>query len=133
MEQAMDWKIRVTQMPGNGAWPARASVPVPRGIGASAFAVRRPDGTMVGAQSRVLTRWPDGSPRWVQLDFQAVQPGEYRVTSAPAAGTPELPVQSRQTNRQLEVTVGRLALTLDAGGASPLAALRWQGDRKSVV
>jgi hypothetical protein len=57
---AMEWRIHITNIPGGDAgWPARVSVPVPRGQTTEAFCVARPDGSVVPAQHRVLIPWPD--------------------------------------------------------------------------
>src|SRR5882724_192783 len=58
------------------AWPASASVPLPRGR------VQSPEKLWLAApgeraaplQARALERWPDGSVRWLLLDFLADVP-----------------------------------------------------------
>ncbi|NQU11724.1 hypothetical protein HQ590_13095 [bacterium] len=127
----MEWKIHVTNLPGgSGGWPARVSVPVPRGQTARAFSVRRPDGSVVAAQHRVLIPWPDTSPRWVQLDFPANQAGVYMAQDAPAPANgllPSLPVQAEVDGDTVRVAVGRLTLALTPGRACPLDSVTWEG------
>ena len=56
--------------------PVTGGVPLAPGIapeGAS-FALRDESGAAVPLQASVLARWPDGSARWVLLDFQAQPP-----------------------------------------------------------
>jgi len=73
MNRARTWAIEVDSLPAGAAdWPARVSVPLPRGEGNPCeYAVRGPDGRAAPAQARTLVHWPDGSPRWIQLEFQA--------------------------------------------------------------
>src|SRR5207245_11290827 len=55
------------------AWPASASVPLPRGRlrRVEVLWLAASDGRAVPLQTRVLERWPDGSARWLLLDFLA--------------------------------------------------------------
>jgi hypothetical protein len=76
------------------AWPAAASVPLPRGRvsrpEATWLATR--DGRAAPAQMRALERWPDGSVRWLLVDFLADVAAGGKATytlrddKAPAAG-----------------------------------------------
>jgi len=54
------------------AWPVTSGVPIPRGRlrQARRVALRHVDGQTVPVQAEVLSRWPDGSVRWLLLDFQ---------------------------------------------------------------
>ncbi|MEA3401811.1 MAG: hypothetical protein U9R79_11275 [Armatimonadota bacterium] len=56
--------------------PVTSGLPFPPGALGSAEHVRvlDPDGREVPAQVEVVTRWPDGSVKWVLLDFQADVP-----------------------------------------------------------
>ena len=58
------------------AWPVTRGVPLPRGIAAEPEALWLADaqGEGVSLQSRPLSRWPDGSIKWVLVDFQADVP-----------------------------------------------------------
>ena len=86
-------------------WPVRASVPIPPGeLSAAAQAtILDPGGTPVPTQNRTLATWPDGSIKWLYLDFQhdfrASGRGEYSVVygnrvqmRAPAQGVRVAPV-----------------------------------------
>jgi hypothetical protein len=75
---------------GRAAWPAQASVPLPRGRvrGAETLWLAAPDGRAAPAQVSALERWPDGTLRWVLVDFLAdVKAGE-RVTYTLSDGRP---------------------------------------------
>src|SRR5207245_124632 len=58
------------------AWPASASVPLPRGRVQSPdkLWLAAPGGRAAPLQARALERWPDGSVRWLLLDFLADVP-----------------------------------------------------------
>src|SRR5437762_6388533 len=78
------------------AWPASASVPLPRGRVQSPdkLWLAAPDGRAAPLQARALERWPDGSVRWLLLDFLADVPAGQVATytlregaaPAPASG-----------------------------------------------
>ncbi len=55
------------------AWPVRWGIPLPAGAvtKATQVALTGPDREPVSAQARVTARWPDGSAKWVLLDFVA--------------------------------------------------------------
>ena len=85
---------------------ARSRFPVTRGIPLPEGTVREPaDATLIDAagreapvQTRRLTRWPDGSVKWLLVDFQADVPAggraEYALRLGEAAGPgPETPLK----------------------------------------
>lgn len=121
------WSFTVDGAPA-GAWPARVSIPVPRGEGiGKAYAVRRPDGSVVPAQARTLAPWPDGSPRWVQLDFQANAPGACVVQVGGGNAAPALPVSAAKDGGAFTVSVGRLRVAVDPAAGNPIARIEWAG------
>jgi len=58
--------------------PVTGGVPIQEGLApaGSVFVLRDEKGKAVPLQASVLARWPDGSARWVLLDFQSQPPGE---------------------------------------------------------
>ncbi|HJQ84436.1 MAG TPA: hypothetical protein VKA21_10195, partial [Candidatus Binatia bacterium] len=71
------------------AWPATASVPLPRGrLSTPDVWLEAPSGGATVAQSTVLERWPDGSVRWLLLDFLADVPRGGRATYTLHDGKP---------------------------------------------
>ena len=54
-------------------WPVTRGVPLPEGMlrGTDGLSVAHPDGARVPTQFRVIGHWPDGSVKWVLVDFQA--------------------------------------------------------------
>ncbi|MCI0423282.1 MAG: hypothetical protein L0312_29340, partial [Acidobacteria bacterium] len=53
-------------------WPVRLGLPVPQGELASPeqVAVLNSEGTRIPSQNRSMATWPDGSVKWVHLDFR---------------------------------------------------------------
>ncbi len=97
-----------------GAWPVTCGVPFPKGELGSKRNVMLSDGAgrTVPLQSEVTCRWPDGSVRWLLLDFRHEgNSRDYVVVygpqhSRPVAAVPEVP----------ELSMGVLALTDMQGG-----------------
>src|SRR2546428_8210206 len=90
------------------AWPASASVPLPRGRVQSPdkLWLAAPDGHAAPLQARALERWPDGSVRWLLLDFLADIPAGKGATYTLRDGAPPAPASG-----------GRAPLEAGAGGA----------------
>lgn len=129
---SLSWRFSIDERPlGVTVWPARISVPLPREAGAELiFSVQRPDGTRVPAQARALTAWPDGSPRWVQLEFQMNETGEYTAEISGCQPMEEiaLPVEIEKTT----IRVGRLSVEFEAEAPSPITRLCWNGQELAV-
>jgi len=125
------WRTQIDRLPaGETLWPARVSIPLPPdSTDNQGFSVRRPNGDVVSAQHRALTRWPDGSPRWVQIDFQTDQTGEHVVTDEKSEAQPTLPVQTQQSGDSLDISVGRLSLSVTQGQLDRVA---WQSNTSGV-
>lgn len=123
------WKVYVDEILEGPAWPARVSVPLCRGSGEpSGFSVVRPDGSVVPAQWRALVSWPDGSPRWVQLDFYANSPGRYLVEQSAASSPVDSPVRlTRPEEGRFVVSIGRLEVVVAPASGQPVERIRWKG------
>jgi hypothetical protein len=106
------------------AFPASASVPLPRGRLRSAAGLwlatseRRP----VPMQAEILERWPDGSVRWLLVDFLADVAARGRATYTLAQGKPpaaapgpRVRVTARAGTRVLDT--GALRVTVPDDGA----------------
>ncbi len=105
------------------AFPATASVPLLRGPVHDPAAVwlAAPDGRPAPLQARALERWPDGSVRWLLLDFLADVPAGGHATytlrdgKPPAAGSPaRIRMQARDGARVIDA--GPLHATIPDGG-----------------
>ena len=101
-------------------WPVRSGVPIPRGELASANNVQvlNAAGKAVPAQSQAMATWPDGSIKWLLVDFQhdlsnssteayQIRYGN-RVRPAAAKGNLEI----RTTDAGLEVNTGAIRFTV---------------------
>jgi len=103
-------------------WPVTRGVPIPQGtlLATDGLHVVSPGGSQVPAQFRLLGRWPDGSVKWVLVDFQAdgVSSGRvvYTLTDEAAGGTsslsasppPATTVRIEETDKDLHVDTGAL-------------------------
>ncbi len=95
-------------------WPVTTGLPFPRGCSGNGSNVRLLDasGDAVPCQVRVTCRWPDGSVRWVLLDFQAdLEPG------AGAAYTMEYgsEVRRKPAPEGIDITRGNGTITVNTG------------------
>jgi hypothetical protein len=93
-------------------WPVRCGVPIPQGemISAQHAAVFDGSGRKVPSQARAMAVWPDGSVRWLYLDF----------LHAPGAGLdyvlrygPE--VRAAEVSRPLTITRSDSGVEIDTG------------------
>ena len=112
------------------AFPASASVPLPRGRVRDPHTLwlAAPNGRPAPVQYQTLERWPDGSVRWLLLDFLADVPAGGHATYALKGGkapappkTPTVQLHERDGRRVLDA--GALRLTLPADGTAGLGDL----------
>ena len=63
-------------------WPVRWGVPFPKGAMREACWVRLlgPDGREMSCEARETARWPDGSVKWIVLDFQVTLEAQESVS-----------------------------------------------------
>ncbi len=94
-------------------WPVTSGVPLPRGVAREVgdLLLKSAGGAGVPCQMNPVVRWPDGSLKWVELNFQANVPagGELKYSlgkGAPAAVPAAL---------KLKVTDGADAVVIDTG------------------
>ena len=107
----------------NAVRPLTGGVPIAQGLApvGSRFALSDESGRRVPVQTSVLTRWKDGSARWVLLDFQAAPSANgtsrFRLSWDKEAGAlePKAPVRVRDPQRpSLESGPVRLSSTANA-------------------
>lgn len=103
----------------HAARPVTGGVPLAEGAAPAGviFALTEADGQLVPLQTQVLAHWPDGSARWVLLDFAADPPasGEqpFRLTWGIEMGPwPEAPCALADDGRSITCGARRIA----AGG-----------------
>jgi hypothetical protein len=72
------WHISVNNFPAvKKEFPCRVSIPLEKDQKIEYFSVKRPDGSIVPAQSRTLVRYSDDCSRWIQIDFTGNGNGTY--------------------------------------------------------
>lgn len=108
-----------------------AGIALPPGWSAdpSTLHLAGPDGSAAPLQARVVERWPDGSARWVLLDFQSAVSGPtpLRLDSRDAAAPPVNGIVVAESAGGAIVTTGAATFTFAAGTASPLAGMSIDG------
>lgn len=131
--------LRVIDVTGAArqGWPVRGGVPLPRGLVADEQQLNLLDerGAALPLQARALTRWPDGSVKWVLLDsVMDVAAGGRRDLSlvllrAPAAPQPLLATESVEA---ITLVTGPLQLVLPKASAATLWQLDVDHDQNGV-
>ncbi len=93
--------------------PVTAGVPIPRGVLRDPHGVwlADPDGRPTVLQTQALERWPDGSVRWLLLDFLADVPRDAERTWTLTGGAPP----SKPVGPQLRASERDGARLLDTG------------------
>jgi len=115
-EKKFEVTVQGPRFAAGKSWPVRSGVPIPQGELASANSVRVLDtaGNALPAQSQAMAIWPDGSVKWLSVDFHhdfsksgteqyQIQYGN-RVRPAGAKGNLEV----RTTGAGLEVDTGAI-------------------------
>ena len=136
---AEDVELHVTEPAGvdRRDWPVTSGIPLAQGVfrdGHEAV-LRDEQGGAVPLQTEVLSRWPDGSARWLLLDFAlSLQARETRrLTLRCGEGVRMVPVESpvravSQPN-QLVLNSGPLQVTLSRGKFRLLDDVRIDGNK----
>jgi hypothetical protein len=103
-------KVPVKVAGGSPGWPVRCSLPVPRGELKSAdnVTVLNDAGAQIATQNRALAVWPDGSVKWLYLDFFKSADNGYTVAygNAVHALEPAAKVRIQKTAAGIEVDTG---------------------------
>ncbi len=113
-------------------YPVTASLPLPRGAMADAGQVVVMQGAKaLPTQAQILSRWPDGSTRWLLVDFQlSMQPYEQAPLTlqvGPSSPLPEAAVTVRESPSAVEVDTGELLFSVPRDTFAPLAGLSLRG------
>ena len=100
-------------------YPVRSGVPFAQGMldEGQPVALRDPDAAAVPLQTSVLSRWPDGSTKWLLLDFVAgsdSDAGRYQLDWQDVAPALDAEPLHRQTADGLVVDGGRLGFRVPA-------------------
>jgi hypothetical protein len=91
-------------------WPVRASVPLRRGelLDPRQSAVLDIAGKPLPTQARALATWPDGSVKWLHVDFAATGANQYYVTYGSA-------VQARPGPARVRLEESTTGMAVDTG------------------
>ena len=112
-------------------WPVTSGVPFRQGALADGrgMTLWTPGGQAVPLQTDVLARWPDGSVRWLLIDFQvelaAGEKQNFVLRDARGAVSPpvEAPVRVMTAVDRTTIETGPLRLELTRDGFDPLGAV----------
>lgn len=131
--RALDVILTVAEPNGatRPAWPVTSGVPFQQGALTDTSRLELLDeaGHGLALQTEILARWPDGSVRWLLLDFQADlaanQSRRFLLRHDPEAAVAPVAAAVRVTTRQSLTTIdtGPLHLELDAARFDPLGAV----------
>jgi hypothetical protein len=115
-EKAVAITVRAPRYAEAASWPVRCGLPIPRGelTDPGRVAVETDQGERVASQARTLATWPDGSVKWLALDFRHRfadrSEGGYRVVYGnsvrPLADTDRVTIEP--TADGLEVDTGAI-------------------------
>ncbi|MBY0232301.1 MAG: hypothetical protein K2W96_23740 [Gemmataceae bacterium] len=102
--------------------PVSCGIPFPKGSLSGALSLLDGQSRPVPVQTRVLDRWPDGSTRWLLLDWQLSSdgPADYRLEAGEPKPHPS-PVKVRAEGAVLEIDTGAARFRLAANGPFPFA------------
>ena len=117
--------------------PVRSGMPFPQGVLGSSRTMRLldPSGNEVTSQTRPLGRWPDGTVKWVLVDFQADVPAssvrEYTLEygSEVSRGKFDTPLQVSEDASGVTVDTGRLRIKWDRSKFGPLSEITRGGEK----
>lgn len=119
----------ITWGPTRRREPITMGVPLPRGLTASPadFRLETARGA-IGVQVRPLDRWPDGSLRWVLLDFPAGSGGteaiDHTLVVGPHDGVSgDAALRVATVAGQINVTTGAATFAFAIGGAFPFSSV----------
>jgi len=119
-----------------GVWPVTVGVPLPEGRLRDGSALAVVDGAQrLPVQARVQSRWPDGSVRWLLLDWQShLDPGATRrVQLEPVASAPihTGPLRIRRSDAGVRVDTGKASYSIPSSGDDLLATIAADGSPSS--
>ncbi|MCG3179050.1 MAG: hypothetical protein BIFFINMI_01381 [Phycisphaerae bacterium] len=135
MPAAADVKLTVAETAGvdRTAEPVTTGVPLAKGIvkDLAGLAITR-GGKAVPAQFRAISNWPDGSIRWVLVDFQADVKADAKAdfvltTDGAANPAPAKPVEVADAADRISVDSGAVQFAVDKKGFNLLGALSVNG------
>ena len=115
-----------------GQLPVTAGVPFPKGMLGSDAQLRLLDSQSreIPLQTRVLERWPDGTVKWVLLDFQNQEPGvTLEFGNQVARNKADSPLQVTEDADAVTVDTGTLKFTVNKRRFGLLDAVWHEGGK----
>lgn len=109
--------------------PVTVGVPLPSGAVShlSTLTLRKSDGTPLVSQTRELERWPDGTVRWMLLDYEATcgadESPEYYLTADGEPASPPDSVALDATHDGIRITTGSTTFSIERGQPFPISAV----------
>lgn len=137
-------KVKLTVEEPSGvarqSWPVTSGVPLAAGalVDPQAVALWTDDGRQVPLQTEVLARWPDGSIRWLLVDFQVdLAPGQCKVFTLEYGPQvrPEpvpQPMRAEPQAHGVAICTGPLRLVLDSAAFRLLDGVWLDADGNGV-
>jgi hypothetical protein len=114
--------------------PVTCGIPWPRGalIHGSLLRMRDAQNNLVTLQHKVLDRWPDGSIRWLLLDWQAFvqESTTYKVGIDPVDETVSpngVSLRAIKLNNGIKIDTGVALFQIEVGGRFPFKTVRSAG------
>lgn len=110
--------------------PVVVGVPFPRGMvtDLSQICVCDANDEPRPTAAKAHVTWPDGSPRWVLLQFLATSTGRHVVQVDRTPPAPQQPVSVTQVGARTVIDNGLLQVTLAADGPSPVPSVVAHGE-----
>ena len=119
--------------------PVSAGVPFARGTlrDLSTLVMAGPDGKPAAMQAATLAKWPDGSARWVLVDFLASAEGgaksEYALSTGKAKTDVKNPASAKRDGKTVTLSNGIVTFRAAVGGSSGAMAAADDSKRTEVV
>lgn len=126
LAQAVELVLVASEPSQRTCEPVTCGLPCPRGWlhDPTRLALMDAEGIAAPLQTRVLERWPDGSVRWLLLDWQATVPGSTCYSLAIDDGSEHAsirdPLRIAQTADRVTVETGKARFEVAVGGWFPL-------------
>ena len=121
------------------SWPVTSGIPLPQGgLNNPSNVKLLQNGTELPLQTETLCKWPDGSIRWLLLDFQvdlkAKERKQFTLQYSPKVKSKEVknPVRVSTKGSNIEVVTGPMRMVLTSASVRPLDAV-WLDVNKDGV
>lgn len=126
------------------AEPVTSGIPLPRGVifpdkntGQLPLKLVDKEGKTVPAQFNVTAPWPDGSVRWVLLDFQASiqskKQQEYYLEQTDSPQTPPSSLKVQDENGKITVDTGAITFTVNKTNFNLLDQVIINSNRQEII